>query len=1270
MSAKFRLNKTVAALLVASTSTTLGAAIPTYPFSPVPTHLTGGRASVPPNVMLFLDTSLSMARNKVGDYQRVVKEECASPGITFNLTGSKYIQWSGSTCCTDLNGNNTIDLPNIVTKTVPGVPTYKCTSGYTLGSVTELPASQQSKAGTYAIDGQVCTKKTSTGMGYTYAFAKPTVAGTTSANIQYYDDKNTTSELTVTGPDSPGQVQTVSCKVESPATRVETLLPLGTATKTRAEVAQTAALAVLDRYPNMRWGLSTFAISSGIRNGNWGAQINVPIDDAGQGSQQLQKMKNAITTLGSPAAGWPGFNADTPTTSAYYDLTRYFRGMPLLSRNRNVATASPVLYRCQKNFIIFLSDGYPDTAQNYQGMPNILPTWKFSTSLAGFSGTVKPLGSAYDEDGPFGSKATGQPGTNADPTGVVYTNPPDAPTFPCQTTNTCGGMYTELGAPYFTAIAHTKDMITDSMDLNNGLPKGKDKEGQSWDSGKWATQTIETHTIGMSNNVPTLDFMARNGGGTYTFAANEQELNAALDKILSSIGIAAAPFSGTAPNAAIAQSTDNITTAMATTLNTANWSSQLRFFGLKSDGALDTDLTKAKKATYDPSNSVTLLSLPDKALIMNTTANLSNGDFGLTSTSSDQWKKLVQWLTRSTATDSETGYRNRMDKDPDDRYLGDVIDSEVTTMGLEKKASYTYGNPQQEYIAIGANDGMLHIYQKTGSETQAYKDIFQYIPGAAKRSDNSILAHHLQTPANPDYGRTDVANVIPHQFFVNAPVSWYETETVNNSSRAFLSGALGQGGQAVYALNLDGTQAANAPQAVGLGDTKANWLKSVPLWDTSTSQFGDSSLKSQVDPGLGYVFDTPINGRTITAVGSGSTPSSYRYITLFGSGVNTPPTNASACQSASFPTPCIYPKPTLYIVDSLGLDAKTNTAASDSAPGKVLAKLEVPDANNIDTSSSYGLSQPVAVDITGDDMIDLVYAGDQNGNIYQFDLRGGIGNWQVQRKLIFRGDSAHPIVVAPTAYYNKKTKKMTVLFGTGSTVFPNDLTSTTVQSFYGVQIDPDSQDQFTPYTIGDKGNRLVQREFSEADSTTTPGLRERHLAGDNNPMSVTQSGWYMDFKTYPGERIAAKPVIGGNPNVGATVALSTVIFAPPEQTTVIGCTAPTTKSKGFVMLLDAEQGTKPISFRFTQDKSDLIGLMVNGKPSGMKLLRNQNTATDAYGIALSGKASLNPAGYCANGKIKTIVGSTEEGGKVSNYFCEPSPSGGKVTRISWREIFD
>ncbi|WP_299197737.1 PilC/PilY family type IV pilus protein [uncultured Amphritea sp.] len=129
--------------------------------------------------------------------------------------------------------------------------------------------------------------------------------------------------------------------------------------KKKIDQAKTAARTVIESGSGMRLGLASF-------NTEQGGKI-----DRVCGSSQA----DLLSTLdGYRAENW------TPMSEAYYEVTRYFRGMKGHFAHKSSAYASPITSQCQKNFTIVITDGEPTKDGDFNNLKdpdagNNLPNW-------------------------------------------------------------------------------------------------------------------------------------------------------------------------------------------------------------------------------------------------------------------------------------------------------------------------------------------------------------------------------------------------------------------------------------------------------------------------------------------------------------------------------------------------------------------------------------------------------------------------------------------------------------------------------------------------------------------------------------------------------------------------------------------------------------------------------------------------------------------------------------------------------------------------------
>lgn len=178
----------------------------------------------------------------------------------------------------------------------------------------------------------------------------------------------------------------------------------------------------------------------------------------------------------------------------------------------------------------------------------------------------------------------------------------------------------------------------------------------------------------------------------------------------------------------------------------------------------------------------------------------------------------------------------------------------------------------------------------------------------------------------------------------------------------------------------------------------------------------------------------------------------------------------------------------------------------DKSTVKILAGNESSSSGNMN-----GLSAPTPVDLDGDRVTDLVYAGDLLGNLWRFDLRGtDSSKWTVSK--IFTACSAavcttsnrQPITARPLVMAHPDGGVM-VIFGTGSYFRDGDRSSTALQSLYGIH------DKLAASPTVITQSQLVQQTIdSESTATNNDGLYVRVISNNSVDYS-TKNGWYLNL---------------------------------------------------------------------------------------------------------------------------------------------------------------
>ncbi|EPI6625953.1 PilC family type IV pilus tip adhesin, partial [Neisseria gonorrhoeae] len=275
-------------------------------------------------------------------------------------------------------------------------------------------------------------------------------------------------------------------------------------------------------------------------------------------------------------------------------------------------------------------------------------------------------------------------------------------------------------------------------------------------------------------------------------------------------------------------------------------------------------------------------------------------------------------------------YRIRTKEDDNDkpRDLGDIVNSPIVAVG--------------GYLATSANDGMVHLFKRNGTNQRGYELKLSYIPGTMERKDienqDSTLAKELRAFAEKGY--------VGDRYGVDGGfVLRRITDDQDREKHFFMFGAMGLGGRGAYALDLT--------------KIDSNNLTGVSMFDVQNDKNNNNNDSNRVK--LGYTVGTPQIGKTQNG----------KYAAFLASGYAAKDIVSSDNTTA------------LYVYD-----------LKDTL-GTPIAKIEAPGGKG-------GLSSPTLVDKDLDGTVDIAYAGDRGGNMYRFDLSSDKpSEWAV--RTIFEG---------------------------------------------------------------------------------------------------------------------------------------------------------------------------------------------------------------------------------------------------------------------------
>lgn len=375
---------------------------------------------------------------------------------------------------------------------------------------------------------------------------------------------------------------------------------------------------------------------------------------------------------------------------------------------------------------------------------------------------------------------------------------------------------------------------------------------------------------------------------------------------------------------------------------------------------------------------------------------------------------------------------------------------------------------RKKIVYVGANDGMLHAFHgETGVEQ------FGYIPATAVGHLGNLLF-----PTSPNF---------QHRYYVDGPVVVSDAMFAIDDWRTVLIGTAGAGGRSVFGLDVSnvGTSA---------------FASSNVLWEVNDRMTGGNSAAADR---IGYVLGKPV---VVPVRGADGVPV---WKAIFGGGYANRLNDADTTKGTV----------TLFIVD-----VKTGTI--DYIDAKETGGPALPNGLGNVTAVDRQRVVSSAWQRGTDGMVDTVYAGDQHGNVWKFDLtKTGASRVALGGKPLFTakdgtlGTSKRQAIMGGLEVAAGPRGGVLVLFGTGSFAYDGDKLNTDVQSFYAV-LDQPSESLTLPLSRGS----LQVQTLSTADIVSRSSVNY-----------FTKRGWYLDLAVTDsgnlvkkGERMVGYPRLEGS----------------------------------------------------------------------------------------------------------------------------------------------
>lgn len=539
-------------------------------------------------------------------------------------------------------------------------------------------------------------------------------------------------------------------------------------------------------------------------------------------------------------------------------------------------------------------------------------------------------------------------------------------------------------------------------------------------------------------------------------------------------------------------------------------------------------------------------------------------------------------------------------------------------------------NSRANVVYVGANDGMLHGFRSGSYDSTGTTWGTSTIPNDGQE----VLAYVPYTTYGnlPTYSQV----IYPHQYYVDATPGVGDL-FYGNKWHTWLVGGLGAGGQAIYALDVtDPTQfsTSNASSLV-IGE----WNSSSITCQNQSNCNGD----------LGYTYGTPV----ITRFHNG------KWGAIFGNGYNSSTGVAS-----------IF----VMMVDS-------------STGGVSFYEYKTGSGS---TSSMNGIYYTTAVDLDSDNVVDYVYAGDLQGNVWRFDLTNanpsswGVSNYSSSTTVapLFKSSSSTPIttkLIVTAQRAGASNSRVMIYFGTGQKI---PQTSTTPDSyasgsqyFFGVwdwnMSGWNGTSSSTKYAsassgpssgyVGTGSTNLQQQTLSSGNTTTNTGNATISAIGGTSNAAVcwvdtkpctsgnTQYGWQFTFPNLNG---ASKEQLIYNPQYlyGAIVFSSTI----PATNSVYSCTAAV--DQGWTYALNPVNGGNFAASVFSNSSGTFSGF--NNGTTTVQVNAFKGNVTGSFQTV-----TYNNKNYLV---YQTSSGVVQSGGNIMQMNPQNSLTGQRLTWIELR----
>lgn len=953
-----------------------------------------------------------------------------------------------------------------------------------------------------------------------------------------------------------------------------------------------AISAVIDAQPNFRYGITLINESNKLF-------VEVPGSSVTNVSAHNIDLKERMYSHDQAALG-------TPLRIALRDAGKYY--------DDSLGKVDPIVYSCQKNFTVLLTDGY------WNGnTPNV-----GNSDGDGASNRLADVAHHYYSKDLSSSMANNvlrdeMEGDLKDPA-----NPLNPKTFQHMVT------FTVAFGVAGTLVDADGDNVPDADYAgSNWSTVGKaDKDG-NWGPGSTDPDKIDD-----------LWHAAYNSGGSFASASTPQEVTRKLIDAISNIAARISSAAAVALNSGTLNANSRVYQA---SFDSNDWSGTLKSIPIQ-DGPVDilplgnpdgqddsppecdahptlgelcldangdgewdaaeklAARTAASRNIYTFNTStyvgIEFNALADLSSAQQTALKTNPDDLSVQSDAIGQLR--LDYIRGDDGNEgSATGeFRKRKVLSSGTSKLGDIIHSAPAFVAnpnlfipdnLESASYGAYKESQKNrkgIVYVGANDGMLHAFDASNAGSKG-EELFAYVPGK--------LVSKLPQLTSQSYN-------ISHTYYVDGSPMTFDAFD-GSGWKTLVAVPAAAGAQLVFALDVT---------------NPTTFTENNVLWE-----FTDEPRVTG-----GYTFGDVDLGYTIGDLNY-ARMNNGQWVVIFGNGFNNTEADGNASTTGNA---------AIYIVDAFtgALVKKLDTGAGMA---------EDPSGGN----RPNGIASVTPVDLNGDLKVDYLYAGDLFGNVWKMNVTSATpASWDSawasggKPKPFFiakdvNGDVQPITTKVAVKAHPVKVDESLVLFGTGSYFQLNDATITQTQSFYSVWDDNTAAQYGRASLLQQRILGVVLENGEEHRVSSSSDLNPGSYKIDWN----NHKGWYMDLPE-SGERINVNPLLRGNRIIFVTL-------TPDSDPCNAGGTS-------WIMELRSDDGSRLIFAPFDVNGDGII---------------------DENDFVTYGGADTITSGIRSKSGIVASPGILNTNGKEMKYFSgssgnietiDESAGEGNIHRQSWRQL--